>query len=176
MSSISYGGSVLLKAEIEERSEYSMGLDEYPFAIPKVYLDGYGEEYYPQTLFSWADDSIVLIRDKKVVRCTHSKFVELLAKDEDGNIVWMDGRNAPYSGCWDGEYLDEHRNASEYTIEEYNLETKEKKKYKMVLMETSQMNSRDCFHLRGLVDDEDLPIEKKEAPQINYDDFTGFSF
>ena len=35
----------------------------------------------------------------------------------------MDGRTAPYSGCWKGEYLDDTRQADEYSITEYDLET-----------------------------------------------------
>ena len=35
----------------------------------------------------------------------------------------MDGRTAPYRGCWKGEYLDDTRQADEYSITEYDLET-----------------------------------------------------
>ena len=56
--------------------------------------------------------------------------LELLAKDEKGEIVWVDCRSAPYSECWDGEYLNEDRVAQEYTVEEYDFEKFEKRKYK----------------------------------------------
>ena len=75
--------------------------------------------FFPQYCFDWDDDSVVLVRDKHVLKYTRSSFVELLAKNEEGEIVWMDGRRAPYSNCWDGEYLNEERGACEYTIEEY---------------------------------------------------------
>jgi hypothetical protein len=61
----------------------------------------------------------------------------------------MDGRTAPYSDCWEGEYLNEDRGAQEYTVEEYDFGTLEKKKYKVVLDETSKI---DLGNLHGLYD------------------------
>ena len=150
MSSCCYGGKVLMKPDVEERNENLIDgedyiEDAYPFSMPKVYLEGHGERYYPQTLFDWDDDSVVIVRDKMVIRYTSSSFFELLAKDENGNIIWVDGRNAPYEGCWKGEYLKEVRPVTEYTINEYNMETGEEKRYKMVLEETKQMNEYERF-------------------------------
>lgn len=164
MSSHYYGGKVLMKPEVEENAGSDFMEDEgYPFAIPKVYLEGCGEEYYPQIVFDWGDDSVVLVRDKRVLRYTRSSFVELLAKDEEGNIVWMDVRNAPYEDCWGGTYLNEYRNAEEYTIEEYDLEKFEKKKYKVVLEETEKISAREFDYLKDFVDLKTLrnPDEEK---------------
>jgi hypothetical protein len=115
----------------------------YPHKVPKVYLEGHGEAYSPQYCFDWDDDSVVLVRDKHVLRYTRSSFVELLAKNEEGEIVWMDGRRAPYSNCWDGEYLNDNRSAYEYTIIEFDLNELKKKKYKVVLEEENCLDNWD---------------------------------
>ena len=109
MSSVYYGGSLRMNPEPEMLDRDPMFEEGYPHKVPKVYLEGHGEAYFPQYCFDWDDDSVVLVRDKHVLKYTRSSFVELLAKNEEGKIVWMDGRRAPYSNCWDGEYLNEYR-------------------------------------------------------------------
>ena len=158
MSNIFYGGTLPMKVDESKliRNDTMMGMDEYPFYAPDVYLDGYGEVYYPQCCFDWMDDSVVLVREKHITEYTRSDFWELLAKDEEGTLVWVDGRNAPYAGCWDGEYLDDMRDAKEYSITEYNLETLEKKKYKVILSETTKVDAHDYNHLKKYMDAETL--------------------
>lgn len=143
MSSIYYGGSVRMNPEPEMISHDPMFEGGYPNEVPKVYLEGHGEAYFPQYCFDWDDDSVVLVRGRRVLKYTRSSFVELLAKNEEGEIVWMDGRTAPYSSCWEGEYLNEDRGAQEYTVEEYDFGTYAKKKYKMVLVEEDLLDNRD---------------------------------
>ena len=156
MSSVCYGGSIRMNPEIEEKERDPMFDGGYPYSIPKVFLEGNGEVYNRQWCFNWDDDSVVVVRDKHVVKYTQSSFVELLAKNEEGEIVWMDGRCAPYSDCWKGEYLDEDRGACEYTVEEYNLETLTKRKYKVVLDGESQFDILDYHSLSEYVDADKL--------------------
>ena len=152
MSSICYGGSVRMNPEVEIK-EFDPWCDEgYPYKMPKVYLEGWGESYNRQYCFDWDEDSVVVVRDKRVIKYTRSTFVELLAKNEEGEIVWMDGRGAPYENCWKGEYLDEDRPAYEYTIEEYNLETSTKRKYKMVLEKETELDIQDYSSISNFVD------------------------
>ena len=128
MSSVCYGGSVRMNPEVENE-EFDPMFDEcYPYNVPEVFLEGNGEVYNRQWCFNWDDDSVIVVRDKHVIKYTYSTFIELLAKNEEGEIVWMDGRRAPYSDCWGGEYLNEERGAHEYTVEEYDVETKKKRK------------------------------------------------
>ena len=156
MSSICYGGSVRMNPEVEIEN-FDPWFDEgYPHKMPKVYLEGHGEMYCPQYCFDWDDDSVVVVRDKHVVKYTQSSFVELLAKNEAGEIVWMDGRTAPYSDCWGGEYLNEKRGACEYTIEEYNLGTLTKRKYKLILDEETEFDVQDYRSLSDFVDADKL--------------------
>ena len=156
MSSVYYGGSIRMNPEPEMLDRDPMFEEGYPHKVPKVYLEGHGEAYFPQYCFDWDDDSVVLVRDKHVLRYTRSSFVELLAKNEEGEIVWMDGRCAPYSDCWKGEYLNEERGACEYTIEEYNLETLTKRKCKVVLDEETEFDIRDYRSLSDFVDADKL--------------------
>lgn len=159
MASITYGGKLLMKAEknnINPEDDYMDDYESYPFEEPKVYLDGTRETYYPQYSFSWGDDSVVLVRDTTVIEYTKSSFTELLAKDKDGNIIWVDGRSAPYSDCWDGEYLDETRDGQEFKVTLYDIKTSQKKRYKMVLDETTEFESWDYRRLADFVDEDTL--------------------
>ena len=156
MSSICYGGSIRMNPESEMLNRDPMFEGGYPFTMPKVYLDGVGESYFPQWCFNWDDDSVVVVRDKQVVKYTRSTFLELLAKNEEGEIVWMDGRRAPYSTCWGGEYLNEDRGACEYTVEEYNLETLIKRKFKVVLDTETELDACDYSSLSNFVDADKL--------------------
>jgi hypothetical protein len=91
-----------------------------------------------------------------MIEYSRSNFQELLAKDGSGNIIWVDGRTAPYSGCWDGEYLDDIRGTHEYTITEYDLDTMEKRKYKVILDATTKLDSNDLHRMTQFVDTEDI--------------------
>ena len=156
MSSVYYCGSIRMNPEVEEEICDPMFERGYPYKIPKVYLEGYGESYFPQWCFGWDDDSVIAVRDKLLVRYTRSSFTELLAKNESGEIVWMDGRTAPYSNCWEGEYLNENRGAQEYTVEEFNLKNYTKKTYKMVLDEEKLLDNSDLASLSNFLDKEAL--------------------
>lgn len=159
MSSITYGGKLLMKPEktnTNPKDDYIDDYTSYPFEEPKVYLDGTCETYHPQYSFSWGDDSVVLVRDTTVVEYTESSFTELLAKDKDGNIIWVDGRGAPYSDCWDGEYLNETRGGQEFKVVLYDIETLQKKRYKMVLDETTEFDAWDFRRLSEFVDADTL--------------------
>jgi hypothetical protein len=82
----------------------------------------------------------------------------------------MDGRCAPYSDCWKGEYLNEERGACEYTIEEYNLETLTKRKCKVVLDKETEFDIRDYRSLSNFVDADKLSshFEIKDGVLLEY--------
>ena len=96
MSSFGYEGSVRMNPEVENEDRDPLFDGEYPFPIPKVFLYGSGEVYNYQYCFNWDDDSVIVVRNNHVVKYTRSNFLELLARNEAGEIVWIDGRNAPY--------------------------------------------------------------------------------
>ena len=159
MGSICYGGKIRMQSvDVNENKsdDFYDNMDKYPYSVPQICLEGMCEDYFPQVPFSWGDDTIISARSNWVVEYTQSNFAELLAKDEDGNIVWMDGRSAPYEGCWNGEYLDEGRGAYEFRVTLYDLKTSEKKQYKMVLDKTSELSAADCRRLSEFVDADTL--------------------
>jgi len=95
----------------------------YPFIVPSVHLEGVCEDYYPQISFSWSDKSVVVKREKTVIKYTEHDYCELYAEDKDGNKIWVDGRNAPCEGCWDGHYLGDTRPGHSFSTTVYNLDT-----------------------------------------------------
>ena len=166
MGSVYFGGSILMKGDKYSGAEEDIyGVTQYPFEEPTVYLDGAGEEYYPQIDFTWADDSVTLARKDRVLVYTQSYFTELLAENEEGDIVWIDGRTAPYSNYWGGKYLNETRAATAFTTVEYDLKTLTKKKYKMVLDEETPFDDRDFHKLKMYVSAEVLEEVKAKKEQ-----------
>ena len=156
MGSTFFDGKILLKPVEEEKQEDDYGYEGYPLRKPTVYLHGAVEAYYPQTVFSWEKDSVVVVRENRVVEYTKSSFTELLAKDEKGDIVWMDGRNAPYSNCWEGEYLDEYRGGEEFTIKTYDLNTMKKQSFKAVLEKEEDMDNHDVSRLSQYIETKEV--------------------
>lgn len=154
MSSICYGGKLRMK--VDEYHNEATDLEEYPRDIPKVYIDARCEDYYPQVLFSWGDDSVAVVRDASIVEYTKSAHFELLAEDENGNIIWVDGRTAPYEGCWGGKYLGEYRCAQTYSVVEYDLESLEKRTYKVIPETTSEFDWRDVDRIMELYGEEEF--------------------
>ena len=154
MSSICYGGKLRMK--VDEYHNDMEDLEEYPLKVPKVYIGAYGEDYYPQVLFAWGDDSVAIVRDKGIMEYTKSSHFELQAEDENGNIIWVDGRTAPYEGCWGGKYLGEYRCAQTYSVVEYDLESLVKRTYKVIPETTSEFDWRDVDRIMEFYGEEEF--------------------
>lgn len=170
MSSIVYGGKVLMKPEVENENMDPMFDEGYPFKMPKVYIEGCGEEYHPQYDFTWADDSAVLVRENNIVKYTQSHFTELLAENEKGEIVWIDGRSAPYSDCWDGKYLGERRDAEKYKVEVFDLNTSHKTTYELAGSKTEEFSEWDKHCIGEYAGPEGIkePFEVENGVLKNY--------
>lgn len=136
MSSYCSGGK---KKLIVDDSFQDEEFEEYGLVIPEVYLSSMYEEYFPQVDFSWLDDSVEIVRDNITYVYTKSSYTELHALMNNGEDVWFDGRNAPYSGTFEGKYLDERRPATSFTITVYNSETKQKTIYECSQKEVVDM-------------------------------------
>lgn len=157
MSSICERGYIEFNPNLND--SYDMEHDEgiyvpsdYPFSVPKIYLEGSCETYYPQIAFDWSDDTVVVAHNDFLVKCTKHCYCELLAEDEKGNVGWVDGRTAPYEGCWNGRYLNEVRGALEYDVQEFHLDTLEKKTYKVTLDSTSPISVDDLTSIVNYID------------------------
>lgn len=156
MSSYGFTGMVRMNPGVENKKYFPVLMEEYTRSIPKVFLLDGGEIRNHQYGFTWNDDSVIVAKDKHVVKYTHSTFLELLAKNDAGEIDWMDCRNVPFSGHWDVKYFNESRKAQEHTIEEYDLETKKKRKYKVSLSEEAEFDLWDYLLLSKYVDADKL--------------------
>lgn len=137
MASYCTGGTIIMKPDDSvSRNEF----EEYPFGIPKIILDGFYEYYCPpKDVFSWGEDSVIVIKENIVSKYNKILFTELLVKNKDGNTVWIDSRDVPFDGSFKYADIVDQRGAEEFTIEEYDLEKSEKKKYKVMLEETIPM-------------------------------------
>ena len=168
MNNCFYAGWVEMKPKFEESECYDfMEYEGYPYAIPNVYLDGCGEEYYLPDGRGWEDDSIVWVRGGKVVQYTKSKFLETRARGDNDECIWLDARRVSDQSDFAVEYLNEYREANEYRIEEYDLEKSEKKKYKVLLEETSSMDESDRFRLKNFVDAKLFQISEEQKFEIH---------
>lgn len=177
MASIYYGGKIRMQAvDINENKsdDFYDYMDKYPYSVPKIYLEGDCEDYFPQYCFNWFDDKVVMVRDSFIVEYSRSNYMELLAEDENGDVVWMDGRTAPYSNCWGGKYLNEDRAAHDYHVVEYDLRTMERKVYKMVLEKSSEFDGQDVKKIMELYGEEefcrDFTIQDHKVQRRVYED------
>lgn len=155
MSSVCERGYVQFNPDLNDEYDMEHGdviyePSKYPLSIPKIYFDSSFDKY----CLDWSDDSTIVINDGILTKYNKHSFFELLAEDENGNEIWVDERTAPYVGCWKGKYLGEVRDVSEYDIEEFHLNTLEKKKYKVTLESTSRMDMDDFFRLVDYIDPE----------------------
>lgn len=144
--------------------------NEYPFSIPEVILDGSWEQYGPpKDIFSCGDDSIIVIRDNETIIYTKKIFAELLVKDKDGNTSWIDSRTVPFDGSFSYADIVELREANEFTIVKYDYDKFEKKKYKVMLEETTPLNNPKLEIDSGKLS---LDVIESDKPRT----FGGFSF
>lgn len=153
-----YGGSIRMIPDVKNKKtipvsdeDFDSMFDEgYPYRIPKVYLEGWMDPYESLDL---GEDSVVIVRDKHIVKYTKIGYKEFLAETETGESIWIDSRE---EGCFKGRYLGDSRIAYEYAVEEYNIETSKKRKYKVVFEEESEMDSMGYYLLSHSVDGETL--------------------
>jgi len=125
MSSFCFVGQIRLNPAKEDIEKYKQE-NGFSLEVPAIYYEEEGEDYITQYDFSWSSKSIVIKEKDFVTKYSQNEYTELLAEDADGNIIWIDGRSAPYDGCWDGHYLKERRSAEGYTTVVYDLANKTK--------------------------------------------------
>ena len=102
---------------------------EYPFPIPKVYLEGDQVALYQTYWFDWCSKSIIVIDDDILTKYT----------TYDG-VKFID--DAPES----------IRDAQGFDIKQIDLKALEKRTYKVILESTSKMDLEDFNELVDYVD------------------------
>ena len=149
MASINNDEHILMKADLG--NEYPN--EDYPFYPPQLYYNRHQEEsYYPTRVILDSESVVVIGDDMNIVEYTEFNYKERLPKDDIGGLILADGIMAPYTDCFVEKYLDETRYVKEFAVTLYDIETSQKKRYKMVLDETTEFNTSDYRRLSNFVD------------------------
>jgi len=153
MGSFCTGGEIRFMP-VEEDLEKDKYEGEYPFEVPTVTLEGTEELYSPQYGFSWSSEAVELKKENCVIQYMQYSYSELLAEDAEGNIIWLDGRSAPYEDCWDGHYLNKTRSATSYKTVIFDLKnrTKQEIEYSAAEAEPTAMSEYEVVKYVDIVD------------------------
>lgn len=145
-----YAGSVPMMPEMEKR-DFVGEYDDYnmSYQMPEVYFECDGEVADSKSAFKWNNDSLVIVKDNCIVKFTDSKFYDVLVKDIEGKNEWLECRLADIYGL-DDEDVEDSVARKRYTIEEYDLEKREKRRYQVVLQETAKMNHIDESYVQDI--------------------------
>jgi hypothetical protein len=146
-----YNGSVPMKPEMEKKDFVCE--DDVCYQVPQVYFGCTGEVYNNTSAFDWNDEFVLVVRGNIILKYTESTFCETLVKDPDGEKNWMNGPIAELSG-YDGEDVEDVIERKLYTIEEFDFDKFEKRRYKVVFEETLSIDDSDYCTLKHYVNDE----------------------
>lgn len=146
-------GVVPMIPEMEKAYMECSDDDNSLFKVPQIYFEGRRDICEGKPAYNWDLDSVLIIKDKCVVKYTESTTYEVLIKDDKGKTEWIDGKVAEIWGA-DIENYEDIRVSKKYYVERYDLEKAEKSKYKVTLEETSNMNDYDYYNLTNLLGEE----------------------
>lgn len=150
MYSCYYNGLVPMKSEMEKKDFISE--DDVSYEVPRVYFGCTGEMCDDTSAFDWNDEFVIVVRDNLILKYTESTFCETLVKDPDGKKSWMNGPIVEFLG-YDSEDVEEVIERKRYTIEEFDFDKFEKRKYKVVFEETSSIDDSDYCTFKHYVND-----------------------
>lgn len=129
-----FGYKLALKVDEHDKNNY-------PFAIPNVFFEGYFDYLFDEV----GTQSLMLIERDKMATYTRGSYIEFRKKDTAGNTMWVKSMDIedPNDIYLDDEYWVDWREVEVHTITEHNFRTLEKKTYKLVLDETTKMDTED---------------------------------
>ena len=143
-----FGCKLALKADEHDVH----GCENYPFAFPKVFLEGCAdpEPYVEGT------EAMVVIRGNEMVTYTRGSISEALKRDAAGNPVWVESRKlANYDDdYWYDECWEDLREVKVHAVTECDFSTFEKKTYRVVLVERTKMDREDILRAEKFLDGE----------------------
>jgi hypothetical protein len=119
------------------------------FEMPKVYYDGFSDVSDDEPMFDCSDDTLLVKRGDRVIKYTELSMCDVLVRDERGEPTWMNGQVASIEGVTADDVTD-YSPTKEFRIEEYDFSKAEKKRYRVILEETSAMNDGDYRSLAHL--------------------------
>ena len=81
MSGVFYHGYIQFNPDMNdlydmEHDEAIYVPSEYPFSIPRVYLEGNNELQYPQTASSWLESSVVVVDRNVLAKYSGHSYIE----------------------------------------------------------------------------------------------------
>ena len=105
-------------------TKYDKTEEEAGIKLPDIsYIDSF-EQYYPQILFSWAEQEIKLKGETTTLSFSVCHYTVLAAIMENLEKILVDGRKAPYEGLFRGHYLsDGDVDTKSYLVKEVDNET-----------------------------------------------------
>ena len=102
----------------------------------------------------WNYHTVFIQTDKHIVKYSEDTFLDLLLENEDDSTSWFDGRAANIIGIDESKVVDV-RPSNEYYIEDYDLEKSVKRRYKVILEETLDMDEHDHHILENSLKEND---------------------
>lgn len=150
MISNTYEAFVQMKPEMDNRHFFT-GDDDFTYQVPQVYFECLGETDNSPVAFDWSDNSVITVKDNRVVKYTECTLYELLMTDANGESSWVDGRLADCMG-WNVKNVKQIRPKKSYMIEEYDLNNSEKRRYKVVLEETTNFEEYELEYLKKVIE------------------------
>ena len=139
----------------------------YPFDVPEITVDGYGEAYSPQWIYDWQDDVVIVRRGNTAYKYCRKIRTEVLMRSPSGEEKWVLGNDYSQAEEEGWQYAEESRDAQFFEVIEYDLKNKTKKTYSCNLVSEDRM---EAYELRDIVGDEDDYDENDEAGDENYDE------
>lgn len=146
-------GLVPMKPEIEKID--LINDDDCAIEIPKIHFEFHIDTDEEQSAHNWYLNSVFVSKDNCVVKYTEATASEILLEDEDGKTVWLNGKEAEIIGI-DIEGFIDIRERKDYKIEMYDIDKSEKRRYKVILEETSNMNDYDYYTLENLLTEDNI--------------------
>lgn len=147
MSGIYYDGMIGMKPELENNDFCCDPYDcEFSYQVPKVCFECTGEVYDSTSKFAWSKDSVIIVKDKCILKYTESKFCDVLVTDANNKKHWFENRLADICGFGD-EDVEDCIERKRYMVEEYDLDKSEKRTYAVVLKKTEKLDCSDNYFI-----------------------------
>lgn len=124
--------------------------DEIGITAPDFYYEGYGNLVNEAPSAVWGTHSVFVHNNNHVVKYRNDTFPEFLFKKEDGSTSLFDSRVCTVIDIDEDRVVDIHP-SNQYYIEDYDLEKSVKRKYKVILEETSEMNEFDHQYFANII-------------------------
>lgn len=148
MISNTYEAMVQMKPKMENYHFFT-GDDDFTYQVPRVYFECMGDINHSPSAFDWKDDSVIVFKDNCAVRYTERNSYEMLMVDDEGVGTWVDGWVVDIMG-WDINNVEELPVKS-YMIEEFDWNKNEKRRYKVILEETTRLEEYDEVYLKKVI-------------------------